>query len=251
MNFQRFREVCYSLNCGEHVTELWQELDPNRGGCISLWELDPESVALIVKLRTRMLSVLASEVGRGRRCGGVFEDVEETDANVLFARLTSHVRPVQLGSLEQHEFRLVAKPLGLSMLEADKAFACLDHYPGSTHAPPASIDVTDIQWLKKLVTLVDTDAVACAQDVSSGMQPPFISSDSPSTAMPPPVDPRPGEPSPPASPDTGKDYGFEESQDEDFEDDDEQYNEDEEEEEEFDEDEEEEDEDEAPQEETW
>merc|ERR1719498_1372666 len=75
LNFQRFREVCYSLNCGEHVTELWQELDPNRGGCISLWELDPESVALIVKLRTRMLSVLASEVGRGRRCGGVFEDV--------------------------------------------------------------------------------------------------------------------------------------------------------------------------------
>jgi hypothetical protein len=190
-----------------------------------------------------MLAVLAS-VQRGE------VDVEETDANVLFARLTSFVRPVQLGSLEQHEFRLVAKPLGLSMLEADKAFACLDHYPGSTHAPPASIDVTDIQWLKKLVTLVDTDAVACmAQDVSSAMQPPASAGESPSTAKPPPVDPSLEDSSAPPSPDTGRDMGIEE--DEDFEDDDEYDDEGEEEEEEFDEDEEEEDEDEPAGEETW
>lgn len=165
LNFQRFREVCYSLNCGEHVTELWQELDPNRGGCISLWELDMDAVSVLVKLRTRMLAVLASH-----QKGDV--DVEETDANVLFARLTSFVRPIKFGSLEQHEFRLVAKPLGLSQQEADKAFACLDRT--GTHAPPASIDVTDIQWLKKLPMLVDIEGVACAQDVSLALQPSSI-----------------------------------------------------------------------------
>lgn len=160
LNFQRFREVCYSLNCGEHVTELWQELDPNRGGCISLWELDADAVAVLVKLRTRMLTVLASTQAKGD------EDVEETDANVLFARLTSFVRPIQLGSLEQHEFRIVAKPLGLSTQEADKAFACLDHFPGNVHAPPATIDVTDIHWLKRMPNLVYTEAVACAKEAN-------------------------------------------------------------------------------------
>jgi len=165
LSFQRFREVCYSLHCGEHVTELWQELDPNRGGCISLWELDAEAVSLLVKVRRRMLSVLVS-TQRGAEV-----DPEDIEASMIFARLTSFVRPISVGSLEQPEFRIVCKPLGFNNLEADRAFACLDHFPGSTHAPPATIDVSDIQWLKRMTTLVDVEAVACAENVGgSGTQ---------------------------------------------------------------------------------
>jgi len=153
LNFQRFREVCYSMHCGENVTELWQEMDPNRGGCISLWELDPDSVALLVRTRSRMLGVLSSALKADA-------DVEETDANVLFQRLTTFVRPNNLGVLEQHEFRAVAKPLGLTPPEADRVFSCLDHFPGSMHAPPATIDVADIQWLKRITAMVDVEMIA-------------------------------------------------------------------------------------------
>jgi len=157
LNFQRFREVCYSLHCGEHVTELWQELDPNRGGCISLWELAPDAVSLLVKLRTRMLGALVHSTK---------EDAEDFDPSTIFSRLTSFSRPTRQGCLEQHEFRLVSKVLGLSIQEADRAFNCLDHFPGSHHAPPAMIDVTDIKWLKGLITLVDAAAVLVTQEVA-------------------------------------------------------------------------------------
>lgn len=155
LNFQRFREVCYGLHCGEHVTELWQGLDPNRGGCISLWELDPDAVSLLTKLRTRMLGALVHRTN---------EDPEAIDATTIFNRLTSFSRPVTEGCLEQHEFRLVSRPFGLTQQEADRAFTCLDHHPGSHHAPPAKIDVTDIKWLKSLISLVDTASVLCVVD---------------------------------------------------------------------------------------
>jgi len=168
LNFQKFRDVCFSLNCGEHVSELWQELDPNRGGCISLWELDADAVSLLLKLRKRMLSVLGSNQKASDKTA--VEVPEDVDVNVLFARLTSFVRPIQLGSLELHEFRVVAKPLGLSQQEADRVFACLDHFPGSMYNPPSTIDINDIQWLKKITALVDIDAVTCASDVSLAIQ---------------------------------------------------------------------------------
>merc|ERR1719272_1322584 len=167
LSFQRFREVCYSLHCGEHVTELWQELDPNRGGCISLWELDAEAVSLLVKVRSRMLASLANP-NHNVKQGEV--NLEEMDPQVMFGRLTTFVRPIKVGSLEMHEFRTVAKPLGLPTAEADKVFASLDHFPGSMHAPPACIDVTDIVWLKKLPQLVDIEAVSCTMDVGFGLQ---------------------------------------------------------------------------------
>merc|ERR1719183_2142932 len=66
--------------------------------------------------------------------------------------------------LELPEFRAVAKPLGLNLLEADKVFSCLDRCRSST--PPATIDVTDILWLKRLPSVVYVDAVACAKDVT-------------------------------------------------------------------------------------
>jgi len=163
VSFQRFREVCYTLQCAEHVTELWQQLDPNRGGCISLWELDPDAVSLLMKLRCRMLEVVGS-IQKGE------VDLEEVDVNVLWVKLTSFAKPKNLGSLERHEFRLISEPLGLTMQEADRAFACLDR--GSQN-PPALVDITDIHWLKRLPSLLDTEAIQCAQDVTEVVEDPL------------------------------------------------------------------------------
>lgn len=152
VSFSRFRDVCYSLHCGEHVTELWQELDSGRGGCISLWELDPEATTLLVKFRGRMMSVLRKHTD------------EELDAEVLFSRLAFFVRPLRPDHLELHEFRVICRPLGLSVAEADRTFACLDQLGGSHHAPPATISVIDIGWLKRLPSLLDIDSVVLVQD---------------------------------------------------------------------------------------
>jgi hypothetical protein len=74
----------------------------------------------------------------------------EVDAESLFARLSFLVRPKRPGHLEPQEFRVVAKPLGLSAEEADKSFTYLDYYGGNHHAPPATITVQDIAWLNRL-----------------------------------------------------------------------------------------------------
>jgi len=163
LNFQKFREALYSMSRGTHVTEIWQELDPNHGGCISLWELDPEAMALLLKLRSRIMAVVSG----AKQSGGETSDGEDVDPSVIFARLTEFVRPLTVGRLEQHEFRIVAmsKPLNMTQWEADKAFSCLDHI-GGMHAPPTTIDVSDLTWLKKLPTLVDTKAICCARDIT-------------------------------------------------------------------------------------
>mmetsp|Transcript_7743 Transcript_7743/g.14359 ORF Transcript_7743/g.14359 Transcript_7743/m.14359 type:complete len:1158 (-) Transcript_7743:72-3545(-) len=163
LNFQRLREVCYALKIGEHVTELWEELDPGRGGCISLWELDPEACALLTKLRSRLIAVLGPGTGSGRTMEAPPE-LGELDAKTMFDKLLAWVKPVRDGQLELHEFRAIARPLGFNQAESDRLFAALDQFGGSQHAPPATINASDIAWLKKLPTLIDTDAVACAQE---------------------------------------------------------------------------------------
>lgn len=145
LGFQKFRDVCQQLCCGEHATEFWQGLDPTLGGCISLFDLDPEATALLIKLRNRMLAL--ADVSADK----------EVDAESLFARLSFLVRPKKPGHLEPHEFRIVAKPLGLSPDEADRAFRYLDYQGGSHHAPPATITVQDIAWLNRLPLRIRDD----------------------------------------------------------------------------------------------
>eukprot|EP00927_Polykrikos_kofoidii_P015363 TRINITY_DN16815_c0_g1_i1.p1 TRINITY_DN16815_c0_g1~~TRINITY_DN16815_c0_g1_i1.p1 ORF type:complete len:1519 (-),score=314.14 TRINITY_DN16815_c0_g1_i1:179-4546(-) len=144
-SFPRFRELCQSLNCGEHTTEYWQSLDPTLGGCISMFDLDPEAVSLLIKFRARMLAL-----------ADVSSD-KEADPESLFARFSFLVRPRRSGRLERQEFRQVAIPIGLSKEEADKVFSYLDYHAGISH--PAAITVMDIAWLNKLPQLIDIDAV--------------------------------------------------------------------------------------------
>lgn len=140
LGFHKFREVCQSLNCGEHATEFWQGLDTTLAGSISLFDLDPEAVALLIKLRTRLLAL-----------AHVSPDMEvDLDADSLFARFSFLVTPKKVGHLEPQEFRVVAKPLGITVEEANQAFTLLDHMGGYHHAPPATITAQDIAWLVKM-----------------------------------------------------------------------------------------------------
>jgi len=147
LNFQRFRDACHTFKCRRCVTELWQDLDPGLSGTISLFEVDPDAVSLLIRLRARIVALLNNSLQH------------DSDADALFARLTFHIRPARPGQLDAHEFRSVLKPLGFSAEDADRAFSYLDYHGGSNHAPPATVNKLDLLWLKRLPQLVDVNAI--------------------------------------------------------------------------------------------
>eukprot|EP00930_Biecheleria_cincta_P014830 TRINITY_DN12591_c1_g5_i1.p1 TRINITY_DN12591_c1_g5~~TRINITY_DN12591_c1_g5_i1.p1 ORF type:complete len:1613 (+),score=403.60 TRINITY_DN12591_c1_g5_i1:103-4941(+) len=147
MTFLKFRELCAELKCREHATEYWQELDIGRGGCISLFELDPESMSLLAKFRSRMLAL--ADVS----------SAEDVDPETLWARLVFTVRPAREGRLEISEFKLAAKPLGFSTEESMRIFNSLDAAGGHHHSPPAYISKSDLAWLRKLPSYGDLDCI--------------------------------------------------------------------------------------------
>lgn len=153
LQFARLREVCNLLNCSEHTSELWEEMDPGAGASISLWDLDSEALSVMLRFRQRLLQLLDCHAG-----AGLPPDAPER----AYARLTCHIRPTQPGQLEAHEFRAVCKPLGIGATEADRVFAYLDPLAGSSHTPPALVGAEDIAWALRLDALVDVAAASCA-----------------------------------------------------------------------------------------
>lgn len=145
------------MNCGEHATEFWQALDVTLGGCISVFELDPMATSLLIKLRSRIIAMNP-------------QAAVQLDAAHAFARLSVMARPTKLGHLQNVQFRAVVKPLGLSVNDADLAFKCLDYHGGNDQAGQASITVKDIDWLLRLPSLVDIEAVMlhnCAEETEA------------------------------------------------------------------------------------
>eukprot|EP00929_Paragymnodinium_shiwhaense_P058836 TRINITY_DN29474_c0_g1_i1.p1 TRINITY_DN29474_c0_g1~~TRINITY_DN29474_c0_g1_i1.p1 ORF type:complete len:1401 (-),score=481.33 TRINITY_DN29474_c0_g1_i1:28-4230(-) len=145
MHFSKFREVCNQLTLAERATEFWQSLDATMSGCISLFELDPEATTLLIKLRTRILAI--SEMGTDK----------EVNAEAIMSRMSFMVRSQNPNQLEVQDFRMMLKPLGFSLEEADRCFAHLDFY-GGTHSP-AVVRTADIAWLLRLPQLVDVEAI--------------------------------------------------------------------------------------------
>jgi len=142
VSFRQFQDTCHELKCHERAPEYWATLDPGRGGCISLFELDPDAVVLLAKLRSRILMLAESD---------------DQDPEWLFAKLTFQVVPSRSGHLESHEFRTVLKAMGLGAVDADRLFAYLDQ-GGSHFNPPASVTAADIAWLTQLHVAVDLEA---------------------------------------------------------------------------------------------
>jgi hypothetical protein len=111
---------------------------------ISLFELDPEAVAALAKFRLRVLMLIENNT---------------VDTETLFAKLTWRMQLITPGRMELHEFRSAVKAFGLTGTDADRVFSYLDHQGGSHHNPPASVTVADFDWLRRMPTLVDTEAV--------------------------------------------------------------------------------------------
>jgi hypothetical protein len=146
MTFARFRELCRTLSCHDHSTEYWAELVQGQG-VASLFELDPEAVALLSRLRARLMG-LKESVGQ-----------DET-MELVFVRLTFLVnpKPKQQGHLELQEFRMALRQLGFASTDADRVFRYLEKQSGNN----ASVTAADFAWLKKLAKLVDLEAVTLA-----------------------------------------------------------------------------------------
>jgi len=149
VTFDRFRDMCQSLKCRDHAPELWAELDSSHGGCVSLFELDAEAVAMLVKFRMKIL---------------MFAESDNVDQDMLFSRLTARTQLVRAGQLEVHEFRAVVKALGIGNAEADRLFSYLDYQGGNIHNPPARVTIADFEWLRRLPSLIDIEAVVMASE---------------------------------------------------------------------------------------
>ncbi|CAK0910210.1 unnamed protein product [Prorocentrum cordatum] len=145
VSFEKFKKACCVLQFADRAAEYWSELDIGLGGCISLFEMDPDTTVLLAKLHARIAAVLD-----GQR-------PEDVAADVVFQRLTTVANLRAPDRMDIQQFRLMAKSLGLTDAEAGRAFNCLDIKGGRN--PPALVTVKDVAWLKGLSALVDIEAV--------------------------------------------------------------------------------------------
>jgi len=154
--FMKFREACQQLSTTSYqarTVEYWQALDAGRSGCISLFELDPEGVVLLAKLRERMLALMPSE--------------NSIDVDQLFQVLSENTGTTKtVGQLETLEFRKCVRALGFSRVDADRMFSYLDLQGGNqglsamkVSRGAAAITPKDILWLLKMPSLVHIDSV--------------------------------------------------------------------------------------------
>jgi len=154
--FSAFREVCSELSCRPKATEYWEALDSGFAGNISLFELDPDAVVLLAKFHARLLGLV---------------DDAEADVETLFKKLLGRTisKLNTPGKLDGPEFRSVVKVLGFNRCEADSLFQYLDGQGGRNRAPPATVSLLDIAWLKKLPLLVHLDSAMLQREGATTM----------------------------------------------------------------------------------
>lgn len=146
VDFKRFRDVCQQQSQREQTVRFWQDLDAGRCGCISLFELDPDAVILLMKLYGPLLALIPGE--------------QKVDMEAIFTNLASNISKLRTPDrLEVPEFRAAVKPLGLNVREADRLCKHLDSQGGDKNEDSLTITVQELGWLLKLPQLVHMDAV--------------------------------------------------------------------------------------------
>jgi len=141
VSFEKFRDICHKQKCWELAPQLWCELDPGSGGCISLFELAPEAVSLCARARAQILGT------DGR---------DELNDEELFDRLAPKN---ELGHVEMPEFCGMVRALGFNIADAKRIFRYLDFKGAKEFKPPAGLAIADVSWLRRLSQVVDLDAV--------------------------------------------------------------------------------------------
>jgi len=105
LEFVEFRDFCTCVMAHGDASALWQELDCSRGGCISLFELDPAAVCLLARFRERVLSRVGSASGSD-----------------LLARFVGPRKLASRMSISLQEFRSFAKELGFESVQCENLF---------------------------------------------------------------------------------------------------------------------------------
>jgi len=140
VSFQQFRELCQSVKCREMAPVYWSQLDPGAGGCISLFDLDPEASTLLARARQQLLSMNGHSI---------------LGDQAVFERLAQHSSNLWL---EGPKAEKGLRALGVSTQEAQRVLQHLDLL-GDLLAPPGSISAGDFSWLLRLDSMLHLDAV--------------------------------------------------------------------------------------------
>jgi len=149
--FVRFREACQLLGKRDRTVEFWLELDPGRGGCLSIFELDPKAAAFLSKAYTTLSHVV---------------DRDAAALDKLFERLSDCHRNEETGLHSADTFRDAVKPIGFSHEDANTVFSYLDmHRPNKWSTPQLGatssfITCNDFRWLLRLPERLYVELVA-------------------------------------------------------------------------------------------
>eukprot|EP00929_Paragymnodinium_shiwhaense_P083530 TRINITY_DN44566_c0_g1_i1.p1 TRINITY_DN44566_c0_g1~~TRINITY_DN44566_c0_g1_i1.p1 ORF type:complete len:1544 (+),score=463.77 TRINITY_DN44566_c0_g1_i1:119-4750(+) len=162
IGFLKFRELCRQLKVIANSTMFFQAVDSGLGGCVGLFELDPQSVWLMLQFRSKLMtfySELHPDPLRPAQEGGPSGIDLVTLINGLVRSQVGRSRVPAKDKYELQEFRLLMKPLGMPEVDINKLFALLDSAGGVNASPPDVVTTKDIAWLLRLNQIVDMQAL--------------------------------------------------------------------------------------------
>jgi hypothetical protein len=128
----------------DNLHETWAQFDPSLAGRITYFDFDPDSAALLAKLRSRFMMLYA---------GVDNENLE--DYNTVYKQMTCLIQPKKPLEWDVNEFKAVMMPFCMTTAEIDKVMQLLDQHGGKQ--TPIIIRIQDIMFLLRLPEMFDVD----------------------------------------------------------------------------------------------
>lgn len=122
--------------------ETWAQFDPSLAGRITYFDFDPDSAALLAKLRARFMMLYAYG-----------ENLD--DYNTIYKQMTCLIQPKKPLEWDVNEFRAVMMPFCMTPAEVEKVMQLLDQHGGKQ--TPVIIRIQDIMFLLRLPEMFDVD----------------------------------------------------------------------------------------------
>jgi len=148
--FDAFRSALEKLRApgargkDDSLHETWAQFDPSLAGRITYFDFDPDSAALLAKLRARFMMLYA---------GVDNENLE--DYNTIYKQMTCLIQPKKPLEWDVNEFKAVMMPFCMTTAEIDKVMQLLDQHGGKQ--TPIIIRIQDIMFLLRLPEMFDVD----------------------------------------------------------------------------------------------
>lgn len=158
LDFGTFKKVCAQLSSNLQCVKIWNDLDCGFGGCISVFDLDPDCIVLLAKFYALLAGVMPVEV--------------EPTPEAFFEKLLKFTKPRNNcvgGTIELPSFKHAAKVLGFNTTQSGKLFSGLDGRGGRTLKPPSTVCLKDIAWMRNLPDLCDLDTATLQAMTPAGL----------------------------------------------------------------------------------